>query len=83
MTLKVTLSDMHGGGYQPCVETFDGSELWLDTDELEEGATAADACRDAARQLREAADRFDALAKEAKPTAIKTHDRINAADMAA
>ena len=83
MTLKVTLSDMHGGGYQPCIETFDGSEIWLETGDLEDGHTAAEACQEAARQLRDAADRFDALAKEAKPTHINTHTRINTSARAA
>jgi len=45
--------------------------------DLAESDTAAEACADASEQLRELANRFDALARDPKPCHVATHARIN------
>ncbi len=65
-----------GSGYVPSIESDDDS-MWLA--EAWECRTPQEACAEAAKRLREAAARFELLAKEKMITYKATHDKINAA----
>ena len=54
---------------------FNGDAMYLTADPY--GVAPAEACKEAAKLLRQAADRFDALAKESAPHSIETHHKIN------
>ncbi len=74
--LKVSVGK-GGSGYVPVIENEDNERMWL-ADEWE-CRTPEDACAEAAKRLREAAARFDLLAREKMIPSEATHDKINAA----
>jgi len=74
MKLDVSLSLYNGNVSCASVETKDGDRLCI-----AEGynLSAKAACKKAAKDLRDAAARFDLLAKEAEPYKCVTHTKIN------
>jgi len=63
-----------------CIASIDDDEE-LESIILAEHDTVGATCSEAAKRLRILADRFDALAKEAKPCHAETHKRLNAEDL--
>lgn len=72
MKLKISLARHNGSSALARVENYDERDI-----DLADCATPKAACLNAAKALRDAADRFDLLAQEPEPYHGKTHDRIN------
>ena len=74
MKLEISLSKLNGKYAIANIENDDEHVIDV-TDGHHKDVKAA--CKAAAKSLREAAFRFDALAEEAEPFNYKTHNRIN------
>lgn len=72
--ITVRLSVLNRSGFIASVENDDEMESLS----IAEGNSAKRTCANAAKKLRELADRFDALGDESEPCKMTTHSRINA-----
>ncbi len=79
MKIHISLSIYNGSGSSASMEVADGG--WDDSVTLASGERmgAKTACKLAAKRLREAANKFDALALETDPYNRNTHIKINKA----
>lgn len=74
--MKVSVAIYNGEGASASIETVGE---WEESLTIAEGMsyTANKACREAAKRLRKAADKFDKLAMEKNPFNENTHRKIN------
>lgn len=80
--IKICLAtNLRGDRAYPHIEDEDGNSVYLCDPCMEDGEsenlTPAAACEQAAMVLRQAAKRFELLAKEPAPFREKTQDKIN------
>lgn len=77
MPLRIALGKLNIHGALAHIENDEEDNLDIVESRDCEDLSAAETCREAAKALREAADRFDLLALEPDPFKVTTHDRIN------
>ena len=75
MKLKIAASKLNSNGCTAILENDDDEQIHVVSHENTDSPRTL--CREAARKLRECADRFDALADSAEPYKEKTHKAIN------
>lgn len=73
--LKVSLRILNGNGVHAAIENEEERDLAVFEDHYE--GSPEYGCREAAKRLREAADRFDALALMKKPFHEATQKKVN------
>lgn len=73
--LKVCLRILNGNGVHAAIQNTEESDLAIFEDPYE--GSPEYGCREAAKLLREAADRFDALATMKKPFHTATQSKVN------
>ncbi|MBF4990659.1 hypothetical protein [Methylophilus sp. QUAN] len=72
MKLFISLAILNGSSAQAIIDLDDGISI-----DLDRSKSPREACQNAAKTLREAALRFELLAKESEPFQASTHERIN------
>jgi hypothetical protein len=75
LKIALAMNGRAGNGFVASIEDDDSGTIYL-TDEPAE-TSARRACSEAARKLREAADRFEALAKKQNPEKITVQETVN------
>ncbi len=75
--LHITLAKYNTNGNYSEVKNDDGETIRIVENGAGGEAMAAEVCLSTARALREAATRFELLAKEREPYKLATHNKIN------